>query len=228
MIYETQRKSSRQISSCLDYVTALRVIMNTYAYCGTHRVAAADDAGKQIVFFPFEAALGYVDEVTVALQQINLKSEPERLAWLRKRDEAVRSEMVALINDGFSGGEAIGKAWSKLAHMWIMRDHTSIAASTDAELYCQPFPPAKRQRQEEGGKSQGKGKGNKQTGKLRTSTKDRQDRKICGAFNSAKGCVRDERSCPQGGRHVCSVLGSNNIVCASTKHNALGHGVDSW
>ena len=208
----------------MDYLCSLRVIMNTYAYCDTHQVASCDDAAKQVTYFPFEAAHGYVDEVTVALQSIGLRSEQERLTWLRKRDETVRSEMVALLNDGFSGGEALTRAWSKHAHLWIMRDHT-VAAAADPDFSQQP--PQKRQKGEPGaGKGKSKGKQDNGKGMPRTASMDNKGRKICGAFNSKKGCTH-ERSCPQRGVHVCSVLLPNGGVCGK-QHSAISHFSGAW
>ena len=159
LIYETQKKTCRTISNPFDYMTALRVIMNTYAYCGTHKVASSEDANKQVTYFPFEQAIGYVDEITVALTQIRLSSEAEKLMWLRKRDEAVRSEMVALINDGWTGGEALSRAWSKLAHMMIMRDGLNVSASADQQEQTHYLQGQKRGRDEKGkGAEKGKGK----------------------------------------------------------------------
>ena len=65
-------------------------MMQSYAYCGSHKVTASADVEKQVVFFPLEVAIGYVDEVTVATLAMHTLTEHERLNWLRKRDEQVR------------------------------------------------------------------------------------------------------------------------------------------
>ena len=226
LLFETQKKSSRVVNNVFDYMTALRIIMNTYAYCGSHKVTSTEDAGKQVTYFPYESALGYVDEVTIALQHIQLRDEPQKLSWLRKRDEATRTEMVALINDGWSGGEALTKSWSKLAHMWIMRDHMGVSAATEPEMVSQDYPPVKRQRTDSGKGGKGKGKGKKQNQqKVRLASVDDKKRKICGKFNGG-GCTPQERDCPQGGRHVCSVMTSENAICGDSRHGASGH--RSW
>ena len=225
LIYETHRKLSRHVGSLLDYLTALRIIMYTYAYCGTHLVSSQEDASKKIVFFPLEQAMGYVDEATVALGQIRLSTDAERMAWLRKRDETTRSEMVSLLNDGLSGGEAIKQAWTKMAHLWVMRDGLNYVAA-DAPPEAQGL---KRQRDDKGkggakGKaaSSGGGQGGPRAA-LRTATKNAKGKKLCGAFNGNKGCSLDPRSCPQAGLHVCSVILPNGQICGSNRGGALDH-----
>ena len=59
LIYEAPgRKSARKISSTLEYVSALRVVMGTYAFCGTHKVDSHADPAVKVTYFPWETALG--------------------------------------------------------------------------------------------------------------------------------------------------------------------------
>ena len=231
LIYQTAHKTSRQIHNSLEYVTALRVVMNTYAYCGSHKVTAKDDESKTIVFFPWEVALGYVDEVTMAILAMTLHTEADKVVWVRRRDEQVRSEMVALINDGFSGGEALKTAWTKFAHMWIMRDTAGVATSSADDHQDQRGQVRGR----DGPTGKGKGKEDKRprqqapdyAGQVKTGTKDRYGRKFCGAYNAKKGCSRHEKDCPQRGKHLCNVVMPNGDLCQSSRHIASTHNSSS-
>ena len=224
LVLQSASKQSRRITDCLEYLTALRILMQTYAYVGSHKVASSADVSKQVPFFPLDVAIGYVDEVTQATLAMVTLTERERLEWLRRRDEQVRSETVALINDGFSGGEALKTSWSKLAHIWVIRDGAAAADSSDGGQQRGQV----RARSEPKGKGGGKDKGKKGKtapddfhGVRRASTHN--GMKFCGAFNGKRGCVRNEKSCPQGAKHQCSVIKPNGDVCRSTAHGACGH-----
>ena len=150
------------------------------------------------------------------------------MEWLRKRDEKVRSEMAALINEGFTGGEALSKAWHKLAHIWIIRDGARTADSWEDS---QPQDKKRKGTETQGA---GSGKGPKQIklenagggkdplfGVKRASFAN--GAKLCGAFNGSKGCVWNERNCPKRAKHACNVIKPNGEVCLSTTHGASGH-----
>ena len=222
LVLETTRKSTRRIADCLEYLTALRILMQTYAYCGSHKVTASEDSNKQVIFFPLETAIGYVDEVTAATLSMHTLTELERLIWLRRRDEQVRGEMVALVNDGFSGGEALTTSWKKLAHIWVIRDGASSSDGQDGGRRGQV-----RQRQEDKGKGGGKG-GKAKAAKgapyfKRASVDKKTGKKLCGAYNGFRGCVWNEKQCPQQGRHVCNVIMPSGEICGSREHGASNH-----
>ena len=231
LVFEQPRKTARPITDCLSYLTALRVFMNACAYCGSHTVASSADVGKTVVFFPFEVAIGYVDEVTQATLAMKARNESERLHWLRKRDEQVRGEMIALINDGFSGGEALTTSWKKLAHIWVIRD--GAQASETQQDYARA--PTQRYYDDKG-KGAGKGRKGKQDDKgardpgqdplagVKRKAMDPYTKKnYCGAYNSKKGCVWNQNRCPYGALHKCNVIKPNGDVCGSTTHGACQH-----
>ena len=172
-----------------------------------------------------EVVIGYVDEVTFATLAMHTLTEFDRRVWLLKRDEQVRSEMIALVNDGFSGGEALTKAWQKLAHIWVIRDGAAASSNEDSRR------GQVRQREDKGkgnGKGAGKAKGAKGAGGdgtqgVRRASVDSKKRKLCGAYNSPRGCVWSDKQCPQQGRHVCSVLLPSGEICGSTQQGASGH-----
>ena len=233
LVWESARKVNRRITDCLEYLTALRVLMLAYAYCGSHQVAAADDVSETVVFLPFEAALGYVDDVTQSTLAMHRLTEHDRLGWLRKRDEQVRGEWVALINEGFSGGEALQKATSKLAHIWIINDGASTAAAHDdrtadheqgrGQVRQRPDEDNRRSNPGQSQKKQ-KEKGTDVFEGVRRATKDKNsDMKFCGAWNGKKGCTWNEKNCPQRAKHRCNVILPTGEVCRSSQHNTYNH-----
>ena len=44
LLLETSRRATRQIKTCLEYYSSLRLLMGTYAYCGSHMVPASGEA----------------------------------------------------------------------------------------------------------------------------------------------------------------------------------------
>ena len=53
--------------------------------------------------------------------------------------------------------------------------------------------------------------------------------KVCGAFNSKKGCHRKESNCPQGGNHVCGyVVDDAGTPCGKRSCNFITHSQGGW
>ena len=134
---ETSRRSNRQIATTLEYYSALRLLMGAYAYCGTHVVQASGEAllreaPRHVQYFTLQRTLQYADEVMQFTIKISIP-EAEKLAWMRRRDEQIRTEMAALMNDGRPGDEALQEAGSKYAHLWVMRDWSSAVPVGDQQ-----------------------------------------------------------------------------------------------
>ena len=128
LIYERERPQTRNVSTLLEYFAALRLLMGTYAYCGTHVVESKAEKGTRVLFFPWEVALGYADNALHKTLEVNLP-EQAKLKWIRARDERTRAEMAHLINEGHPGGEALLAAWKTNARFWDMEDRP-VAAET--------------------------------------------------------------------------------------------------
>ena len=62
----------------------------------------------------------------------------------------------------------------------------------------------------------------KWTGRFRTS-RPSDNQKICGAFNSRKGCTADAANCPQWGLHICGYMTGANTICGANDHGFAGH-----
>ena len=126
LVVEREKPQTRSITTLLAYFAALRLILGTYAYCGTHWVESFEEKGKMVEFFPWEVALGYVDDCMHKVLEV-MMPDVAKLAWLRMRDERTRAQMAHLINEGMPGGEALRAAWKSHAHLWDMQDHTIAA-----------------------------------------------------------------------------------------------------
>ena len=196
LLFEVAKKTTRTVRSVFDYLTSLTILMRTYAYCGTHQVPATGatllrDSGsaRLVTFFSYSAALTYVDELTAAVQSIEI-ADHEKLAWLRRRDETVRSEMASLINEGTPGDEALQSAFSKYKHMFIMRDTAAAASMTSALAVWEPHGTKRPREEARGNKGQSKGKGKKgkDENPMRRASQVR-GIKLCGAFNAPTGHV---------------------------------------
>ena len=47
--------------------------------------------------------------------------------------------------------------------------------------------------------------------------------RLCGAWNSHKGCTRGEAQCPQRALHRCSVILADGTICQARDHPAVEH-----
>ena len=153
------------------------------------------------------------------------------MSWMRARDEQTRADMTTLINEEWPAGEALDKALEQQAHYWRMEDRT-VAAPPPPELRQEDVRPPKRRFESEwpsnkGQKGGGKGKGAKKQKliqeALKTLSIDNAGVRYCGAFNSHRGCVRDERKCPQRAKHKCNVMLWKGKACGMANHSAVEH-----
>ena len=215
LIYEREKPQLRTVSTLLEYFSCLRLMMGAYAYCGTHKVESKLVPGAQVVFFPWETALGYADNSMHKVLEISIP-EPHKLRWIRVRDEKTRATMAHLINEGYPGGEAIDTAMSKHAHHWDMEDKT-VAADTSSTLASiqdakaagsHSQTPRGQKRAASGKGAGGKNAGGKGCGKL--AGRDQHGKLICGPFNGKKGC---KAPCPRGQRHCCNVMAPDGKAC---------------
>ena len=214
LIYEREKPQVKSVRTLLEYFSALRLLMGTYAYCGTDMVDSTECPGTKVQYFPWEVALGYADDSMHKCIENNVP-EHEKLRWIRLRDERTRAHMSHLINQGTPGGEALRAAWKGLAHLWDMEDKV-VAAKTREEAADLGSSSAADTRTDRGAKG---GKRPAMDG-VRMAHADSKKRKICGGYNSKRGC---EEPCPRGERHICSVIGKNGRICEDSRHNAQEH-----
>ena len=210
------------VDTTLGYVAALRLIMGTYSYCGSHEVPSKKAKGTNITFFPWGVGLSYCDQVMDKTLKVAIP-EHAKLRWLRTRDEATRAEMVELINEGWPGGEALVEAFEKEAHFWRMKDDTvaqpmegETAQRSDRRVRVRSRSPTPRRghaaRRERSPPS-----------KIPRISIDKNKVKYCGAWNSDRGCVRNDKNCPQRGRHACCAQVAKGQACGRRDHNYASH-----
>ena len=113
---EYSRPTKRVVDTTLGYIAAMRLLTGMYCYCGTHRVSSRKISGVEVIFFPYGTGINYCDRIMHKVLTIDMP-EREKLAWLRKRDEATRGEMVQLVNDGWPAGEALEEAMVEGKHL---------------------------------------------------------------------------------------------------------------
>ena len=130
---------------------------------------------------------------------------------------------------GVPGDEALYMATSKFKHLMIMKDNQNASHEVSTlAIWEAGSQGLKRPRDDRGGKGKdtgkkGDGKGKDKGNKLTTVTMLPGGKiKVCGAFNSARGCTR-EAQCPQRGRHVCSVKMRDGTMCQARDHGAATH-----
>ena len=214
---EYSKPTKRIVDTPLAYVSATRLLTGTYAYCGTHKVRSKKTPGQEVTFFPYGTGINYCDQIMHKVLSVDMP-EREKLAWLRKRDEATRGEMVQLVNDGWPAGEALEEAMAEGKHLWLMRDE--MVAAPERDNTWEDRPPRRRSRSAQRRPSQPqKGAGKKQ----QVISIDSKGVKFCGAWNSRKGCVHNEKKCPQGGKHVCNAWVAKGVACGRKDHRGCDH-----
>ena len=90
LIYEKEKPQVRRVSTVLEYFAALRLLMGTYAYCGTDLVPSQAKPGTMVEYFPWEVAHGYADDALHKCLEVAIP-EHAKLRWLRLRDERARA-----------------------------------------------------------------------------------------------------------------------------------------
>ena len=145
------------------------------------------------------------------------------LDWLRKRDEATRGDMVQMVNEGWPAGEALEQAMANQNHYWLMLDNTKAAPQIEetTDRKRGRSPSHRRDHRERRSPQKAKGKGKQ--GNAPSLTVDKKGIKYCGAYNSTKGCVHQEKKCPQNGRHACNAIISKGVACGRRDHALCDH-----
>ena len=251
LVRQGARQSRRRvISTVLEYISALRVIFDCYAYVGSFTVEKTiqDRAGERVInvpFMPWQDALAYCDHCMsqAIVMGRRLRNEEALLSWLRRRDEMIRADTAHRINDldnKLTAGEALTLAMSEHRHMWILQDGMSAEP-----LGSQPVNALTEQLEDPGGMdlSERQPRGQKRPrddppGHSRIADKSGWPRRhpdgrfIC-QFKSGNG--RFTPICPdwnagkckkancKKGRHVCAVVVGSQRPCQSSSHTALTH-----
>ena len=225
LVYEHVKPQTRHVHTLLEYFAALRLIMGTYAYSGSH-IVTSKKTGNKVTFFSWGATLGYADTALHKVLEIAIP-EHAKLAWIRKRDERTRGEMAHLINDGATGDEALAEAMEKHRYLWDMEDKSEAADFTSGGApgaAPRSRSPRGASSSSKGGKAGGKGEAKRFYDGVKMAQLDSKRQKICGAYTGKRGCG-PEHLCPRKQRHTCSVLAPDGLACegrvGNPKHSAL-------
>ncbi|CAK0807283.1 unnamed protein product, partial [Prorocentrum cordatum] len=152
------KPASKPVDSTLGYVAALRLLFGTYAYCGTHEVPSKKNSTEKVTFFDWGVGLAYCDQAMSRTLKVSIP-EHAKLRWLRARDEATRTDMAQLVNEGWPAGEALTEALKREAHFWRMKDDT-VAQPVEGD---QRERVPKRTREDHDVAAQGRGRPNRIT-----------------------------------------------------------------
>ena len=216
----------------IEYYICLRLLVQAYAYAGSHEVASQANAQVNVVFAPLSPNLQYADECLRIASGWRV-SAPAALQALRDKDQMTRATMCQLMRQGLSQGEALGGALVEHAVEWktppFGRPHRGeeLLAITDDTSGGGPGGGGSPGGEKRARKGKGKGK-DKDTKRPKIFTAQQHGgRNICKAYNDVRGCG-DERRCPAKGAHVCDVIMPNGKACGSKSHNRSSHPQPRW
>ena len=222
IVYDDMPKLPDQLfSDVVQVLSAIRVLTNCWALTGANLVTSKssfDEASrtfKKVRQCHLTQATSYAD-----FCQRKALEHPGQggavIQWLLNRDKATRAKAKSLFAAGWPWGEAMQQAReTSCAVLWTVASTgvsssvraalPAIADSASSEEDAVREPKAKRQRRKnKGGKKKPDGQGT-------PAQRTQQPRKDpCPKFNSAQGCTKRGRDCPQKLAHVCSKCGGWN------------------
>ena len=229
-------------SSVIDYYFGLRTLANAWARAGNYEVDSMTKENAKVLMMPLNVGIDYADRC-LRISSTGGIVPVEQLDWLRRKDFLTRTLMANLIREKWPAGEALSKAITDSAQDWaivrnaeVVGPHEGIldaAYKTDNPDISMPWGPRgnagnssrkrSRSRGDGGGYENGKNKNKSyKVGSLRVMGPGG---KICGAFNSKKGCfAKNGKKCPQNGKHVCAyVVSEHGDICGESSHGFCNH-----
>ena len=229
----------------VGYYWGLRTLAGAWAKAGCYEVESKLRQGTKVLMMPFDVAVNYADRALRVVSTCGI-AQSEQLGWLERKDRTTRSVMAAYVRQKYPAQEALMLAlqetncdWTVVKGNEVMGAHHT-ALHDDQELSSWGQPSQRRRGgkglrasgggfsarvkrsiiKTPGGKGRDGGKGKPQP---KVTTRDDANKKICGAFNTPRGCPHGEAQCPQWGRHVCGVVDKNGRICESRDHGAASH-----
>ena len=202
----------------LEMLWAMQVLLNGIAICGSqlkdsHR---AISSGKKIRDGHLPLLMAY--HVFVHQKAMLHPGPPgATVAWLLDRDRQTRSAARTLFAQGWSYAEGIIEATERQCGvLWTCSSSrgASVALVPSAQ---QAIHEASNYGQEDGFSTPIKAA--RTTGKSKEPAATFGKAELCGAFNSAKGCKRKQKDCPQQKIHRCDFDMGNNKLCSSWNHS---------
>ena len=206
-----------QVTSVLEFLTALKILVQTWAMCGLALRESKLSPGTKIKDADLSACYAYLDFVTE--HAIGHQGQPsEVLQWLIHRDRTTRSRARSLYADGWPWSEAIQECVDKhCAVIWTCANLTLASGSVSAVRLPANQPDNRAVNAPE-----------------RTIPKTRQSQLSiqanvtpCPHYNGPNGCSRKQKQCPLALAHVCSGCGAwqHNIhACPGNGKSAAARG----
>ena len=228
--------------SIIEYYWGLRVLMYAWARAGNYMVESKEKPGTKVLMIDLTAALNYADR---ALRVTTMAGLPftEQLPWMERKDGLTGGVMAAHMRQQTPAGEALKLALSETSSDWatvkgheVVGVHESFVAHEAPDH--RPITGPGQSNRGGGGKADkgkgGKGKGKEGKGKAggngvkskigNLASKNKSGSKICGSFNSKKGCKSDEAKCPQWALHCCGmIISEDGKVCHNRDHGFTDH-----
>ena len=187
---------------------------------------------------PYDVALNYAYR---ALRIVSSNGIPweDQLDWMERKDKITRGVMCGYVRQKWPGQEALARALVETASDWtivkgseVVGTHDTVVAKSDDVIPPKPrtTPRLRGFRKSTPNNSKvgrmaaatAKARRSSKIGKVATTTRNKE--KLCGAFNSKRGCVRREKDCPQWGKHRCAYIIKEDGACIfATDHGAAHH-----
>ena len=236
----------------VDYYFGLRTLANAWGRAGNYEVDSKEREGQRVLMMPWAVGLDYADRALRVTMNSGLPLG-ELLPWMTRKDRVTRALMSGFVRERWPAGEALAKAIKDTTQDWavvrggeVRGPHETLTEGDPALSLDRPrrmheedgFQSGRRQRLKtqrepttgKGGKGgAARGAGGPQTrSKIgMQSSQTSAGKKLCGAFNSKKGCKGTEKNCPAWGLHICGYIieESGEIWCAR-KHGFNGHRSD--
>jgi hypothetical protein len=219
----------------VGYYWGLRVLAYAWGQAGNYMVDSKKNPGTQVLMMPWADALNYADRFLQVAMSSGLHQR-EVLHWAQTKDRLTRSMMAGHVRERWPAGEALEKAlvdtasdWSTIKGQQVLGVHNAVAELGDLRhTGGSSKGGGKRQRSRSRGRDQDrpakgdrKGGDQRKVGNVANMTKDK--KRLCGAFNSKKGCKQHAGKCPNG-MHACGYITSaDGRVCMQQGHGYAGH-----
>jgi hypothetical protein len=201
------------LDSILQVTQAHEVMCNMWAMSGTSSITAGDSTEADA---PYSACLYYHSFVKGKLADhpsLRHGGHRDAIAWTIDRDRRTRLCATELYNvEKISWAAALTKATEKLGVLWTVTDDAKTVLSDNDRTPSQaPRSTGSKQQKQQ---SQARDR----------SPRRAQPTEFCKAWNSAEGCTRKQKDCPQRAKHVCSFVPSGGgDICGAWNHNKQVH-----
>ena len=193
-------------TSVMSVLWALRILCHAWAMTGTTQRDSLMRAGTKVRDADMSECFAYYDFVyETALRHPGTQQQAQ--AWIIERDRQTRAKARSLYLEDWPWGEALRESRERhLAVLWTcgsagMRAE-QIPVAAGPRMAADPITPVRQPRAQ---------------ALAASPPQSPTAAQCCRAFNSAAGCARRQRECPEGKLHRCSTAVGNGI-CGAWQH----------